>query len=130
MFEKASRLKLRFDTMQGSLSAEDLWDLPLTNRAGPRTSLDSIAIKLYEELQSTNVVSFVNTPAKADEELQLKFDIVKHIIDVRKKETEDALKERERAERKQKLLNILARKEDNELENLPVDELRKLVNES
>lgn len=129
MFEKASRCRLRFETMQGSLSVEDLWDIPLTGR-GPRTSLDSIAIKLYEELQTTTVVSFVNTPAKADEETQLKFDVVKHIIGVRKKEADDALLEHQRAERKQKLLGILARKEDNELESLPVDELRKLVNES
>lgn len=129
MFEKASRLKLRFATAQGEMMVEDLWDIPLTGR-GPRTSLDSIAITLYEELQATAVVSFVNSPAKADEETQLKFDVVKHIIDVRKKEADDALLERQRAERKQKLLSILARKEDNELENLPVDEIRKLVNES
>lgn len=130
MFEKASRLKLRFDTgLVGLCTVEDLWDLPLTSRAN-RANLDSIAITLHEELQTTNVVSFVNNPAKADEETQLKFDVVKHIIDVKKREADDALLEKQRAERKQKLLSILARKEDNELENLPVDEIRKLVNES
>ena len=35
MFQKASRLKLRFDSPKGLLSVEDLWDLPLTS-AGNR----------------------------------------------------------------------------------------------
>lgn len=44
MFEKASRMKLRFNTQRGVLSVEDLWDLPLIQ-------LDNIAIALNKKLQ-------------------------------------------------------------------------------
>ena len=49
MFEKASRLKLRFSTSIGMLSAEDLWDLPLSSRNGT-ANLDDVARNLDVDL--------------------------------------------------------------------------------
>ena len=125
MFEQASRQKLRFDTLKGLLSVEDLWDLPLT---GP-VSLDTIAIDLHRQTQADSNVSFVITDRKTDPSVQLRFDIVRHVIDVRLEEKKTADDAREASVKKQKLLAILARKEDAELEGASVDELRRMVAE-
>lgn len=124
MFDKATRLKLRFDTDRGGLSVEDLWDLPLTGRV----SLDELAIRLNKQIrESVATTSFVSPSEPDDGILQLKFDIVKHILDVRVKERDDAKNERERATKKQKLLEVLARKKDAELEGKTAEELEAMI---
>ncbi len=128
MFEKATRLKLRFESPKGLLAVEDLWDLPLTSARGA-ANLDDIARGLNRKLKDADVVSFVNKEQKSDEVIQLKFDLVKKIIDTRLAENEAATKTRERAERKQKLLSIVAEREDDTLRTMPLEELRKLLNE-
>jgi hypothetical protein len=125
MFEKAARLKLRFETCQGCLSAEDLWDLPLTSNRG-RANLDEIAIALHGQLQRSSV-SFVNDDDKPNELIQLRFDVVKHVIDVRKAENKAAADAHAKAEQKQKLLGILARKQDEELEGKTREELEAMI---
>ena len=106
MFEQASRLKLRFETTRGVLSYEDLWDLPLTSARS--VSLNDIAIGLHHQLKH-DTVSFVDDEERPDPRLQLSFDIVKHIIDVRKAEQKTLAEARAKAEQKQKLLGLLAR---------------------
>jgi hypothetical protein len=119
-FEKASRIKLRFDTALGQLSAEDLWDLPLTSET--RVSLDGIARGLHKQIQETRV-SFVEPESVSDELTQLRFDLVKHVIDVKVAERENAKRERERAARKQRILEIMAAKEDESLRGKSLAEL-------
>src|SRR5579859_435191 len=119
IFEQASRLKLRFDTFVGYLSVEDLWDADLVG-------LDKVAIGLHDALQSKSR-SFVEDTPKADLKLQLAFDVVKHIIDVKKAERQAAKEAKDRRDQKQKMLAIIARKEEGELEAKSLDELRALV---
>lgn len=134
MFEKASRLKLRFATPKGYLSLEDLWDLPLVsnNPSVPtpahRPNLDDLARELHRRLQDTAGMSFVNPEAKPDDTTQLMFDLVKHIIDVKIAEGKALLDARERSERKQKIMSIIAERRDQTLREMPIDELEKLVN--
>lgn len=126
MFEKASRQKLRFDSVKGQLTAEDLWDLPLTSSTG-RASLDDVARALHRQLKNGDDVSFVNKEQKSDTTVQLKFDIVKHVIDVRLAENEAASLARANKEKKQQLLGIIALKETEQLMGTQLDELRKLA---
>lgn len=130
LFEQAARLKLRFETPKGLLSVEDLWDLPLmafANRNYP--NLDSIARGLYDQLKETTTVSFVVKAPQKDEILQLKFDIVKHIIDVLLAEKEKAKEENERREKKARLLAMVARKQDEQLEQKTLEDLQKELQE-
>ena len=127
MFEKASRLQLRFDTSKGLLSVEDLWQLPLTSNTG-RANLDDIARELDAKVKNTSTVSFVNKPAKTDETVQLSFDIVKRVIDVRLEERDAAAAAEANKQKKQKLLVILEAKENEGLSQLSMEDLRAQIN--
>lgn len=124
IFERAARLKLRFETEKGYLDVEDLWDLPLTGRS---VSLDGIAVGLHRKLQDATPVSFVNDSAEADPTLQLRFDLVKRVIDVRMEESRAALAARDRAEKKQRIMGLIAKKQDEELAGKSTEELEALL---
>lgn len=130
MFEQATRLKLRFDSGRGLITVEDLWDLPLSSTSPNRPNLDSIAIALHRQTrESAEVVSFV-TPAAVDAgrfELGLAFEIVKHVIQVKVKERDRAKEEADRKEKKQRLLQLIAQKQDQALAEKSVDELMALA---
>ena len=124
VFEKASRQKLRFATRAGNLSVEDLWDLPLSSSV-KKVNLDEIAVELHTELNTRKTISFVNNPAKDMDDTQLKFDIVKHIIDVKMAENAKAVGERELAAKKQKIMEIITQKENEALAGQSLEDLRK-----
>lgn len=63
------------------------------------------------------------------EELQLRFEIVKHIIDYRLKQNEEARAKVDKAAKKQRLLGILAEKETEGLKAASAEELRKMIEE-
>ena len=127
MFEKASRLRLRFMSPKGMLSVEDLWDLPLTSTTG-KANLDDIARTLDSALKSNNNVSFVVTNSNNENAVvKLQFDIVLHIISTKIAENEAALKAKGNREKKQQLLEILERKQNAQVEAMSADEIRKMI---
>ena len=127
MFEKASRIGLRYETPQGLLTVEDLWKLPLTSSRPGRANLDDIAINLFRQLKESDTESFVKKAAKKDDTTQLAFDIVKHIIDVRMAEDEAAAVQRANKEKKRRILEIIAQKEDAQLFDASLDELKAMA---
>lgn len=127
MFEQATRLKLRFAVgTRVNLTVENLWDLPLTNIKGE--DLDHIAIELQEKL-STNEKSFVVQQSKTKEAQlnQLKFDIVKHIIDVRLEEQKVANLERQRAQEIATLKELQKQAKIRDLQNLSSEEIEERI---
>lgn len=129
LFAQALREKLRFSTPQGTLSVEDLWDLPLTVNRSDRVSLDSLAQDLHRKLKEAegNVVSFVKPTAKTDDRTQMSFDLVMFVLQTKLAERDAAEKARVNAETKQKLLGILARRQDAELEGKSADEIQAMI---
>lgn len=125
MFEKATRQKLRFDTPAGLLSAEDLWDLPLTSIR--KANLDDIAKGLYKQIKESDVTSFVDDTKAADDVIQLKFEVVKRVIDVKKAENLAATQRAANAEKKQQILSLIAQKETEHLAGSSLDELKALA---
>lgn len=122
LFAQATKAKLRFKsaTVNGTISVEDLWGLTLT-------ALNDIAVALVNELQ-TNSISFIDD-SKVDKTTQLKFDVVKFIIDIKKQEQAEKLLAQENAARKQRLTELLYQKENEQLSQLSVEELRKQLAE-
>jgi hypothetical protein len=127
MFEKATRLKLRFDTPQGNLSVEDLWGLPLTSTRANQANLNNIAKDVSRQLKAEGEEDFVNPKSGADEVLQFKLDIVKHVISVRQAENEAARALADRKEKKERLLELIERKQDQQMEGKSLEELQAMV---
>lgn len=125
MFEQATRIKLRFETTRGMVSAEDLWDLPLTSRNG--VSLDDLAKQLNKKLKESEEESFVVKRSTVNAQLQLQFDIVKHVIDVRLQEKETSKKASDLKQKKEKLLALRAEKEDENLKSLSTEDIDKML---
>jgi hypothetical protein len=121
MFEKATRLKLRFNH-KGLCTVEDLWDIPLE-------SLDRMFKDLNIKLKAQKEESLLETRSKEDEITDLKIAIVKHIVEVRLSEQKARKDLAAKSDKKQKLLGIIAEKQDNALRDLSVDELTKLVDD-
>ena len=124
MFEEAIRLKLRFETAKGALTVEDLYDLPLTSANRP--NLNDIAKGLSRYLRE-NEEDFVGTASKADTAAQLKFAIVKHVIAERLAENEAAKAAADRRETKARIMELIAKKQDESLQNKSLEELQAMV---
>ncbi len=121
MFEKASRLKLRFN-YRGLCITEDLWDMPLT-------ALDTIYKGLNGQLKAQKEESLLETKSEADELLDLQIAIVRHVVEVRlaeQRERQDAVA---KAAQKQKIMAIIADKQDAELHSMSIEDLNKLIAE-
>lgn len=123
IFERASRAKLRFASSVGDLTTEQLWDIPLTAK-GERPNLDLIARTVNGELKGLAEGSFVvTTPDPRQTEMELKLDILKHVIASKLAAKAAAEKAAENAERKRRLLAALGRKEEAALEGMSKDEI-------
>ena len=124
LFEKASRMKLRFDSSVGMINAEDLWDVPLG-------TLDEIAKSANRSLKRDEEESFVVRKPKSgpDQMFVLGFEIVKYVIKVRLDEAEAALHTKELQEKKQKIMALIAKKEDAAFETVGIEELRAMLEE-
>ena len=119
MFKEASRVKLRFNTQNGVLSVEDLWDLSLEQ-------LDELAIALEAEYkQNKKAKSFIQKKTAKDKTAKLRFDIVLEVLNTKLDEKEASLDEAKRKEESAKIMAILAKKKEEELANLSVEELEK-----
>lgn len=120
MFDQATRLKLRFESNKGLLSVEQVWDLNLT-------ALNEMAKGLNRQVKAaqTDEEDFIGTKSNVDSELQLRFDVVKHIIGVKLKERDDTKDAAERKASNQAILELIQRKKQQELEGLSIEELEK-----
>lgn len=127
MFEYATRKKLRFASSKGELTVEQLWDVPLRGRDD--FNLDTIAKGANKALKALSEESFVRTERTPDQyRAEMALEIVKHVIEVKLAE-EDAAKRRadNKAER-EKLLAILAKKQEGKLDELSEKELQRRIN--
>jgi len=121
MFKAASRQKLRF-THKGICSIEELWDMSLSE-------LDKIYKELSGKLQSKQGDSLLQKASKEDDIINLQLSIVKDVFETLNTE-KDAAKDRKlKKEKKSHLLEIIAHKQDADLQNKSVEELTALVND-
>lgn len=121
IFEYVTRNKVRF-SFRGMISVEDLWDLSLTN-------LDSIYKELNKQSKQSEEESLLNIKTQEDELLNVQIEIVKHIVSVKLAEKEAREKASAKKAQKQKIMSIIAAKQDEALQNSSIDELQKMLDE-
>ena len=128
LFLQATREKFRFESLKGDLSVEQLWDLPLTSRTG--VDLDTVAKAVNADLKASNEESFVNVNNNpAVSRLQAKLEVVKAIIEVKLVQAEAAKKRAEKAAERQRLMEVLHSKKDQELQGLSVEEIERRLSQ-
>jgi len=107
---------------RGIISVEDVWDLNVKD-------LDSIFKTLNSQLKQVKEESLLETRTKEDQELDMKIEIIKYIVKVKLEEENIRLKAKEQKEKKQKIMEILSTKQDQDLQNKTVEELTNMLNE-
>lgn len=121
MFEVATREKMRFP-FKGMISVEDLWDLSVQN-------LDKVFKILNSQRKEAQEESLLNTKSSEDERLDTQIEIVKYIVNVKLEEQAARVKDAENKEKKQKIMALMAKKDDEAMENMSKEELQKLLDE-
>lgn len=123
LFEAASKMKLRFSSNKGMITSEDLWDLSLAD-------LDEMARETYKRVRDDmDHVSFVRPVSKVDSTDLLRLDILKRVIEVKMEERDAAEKAVLQNAKKQRILNIMAEKEDENLKGASLEDLRQMLAE-
>ena len=117
MFETASRRKYRFP-FHGSINTEDLWDLSVQN-------LDLVFKALNAQVKQSSEESLLQTKNPASQQLETQIAIVKHIVSVKLAEAETRRLASENAQKRQRIMEIISSKQDEELHSKSIEELSK-----
>lgn len=121
IFESASRSKTRF-AYKGSLSVEDLWDLSVQE-------LDRIFKGLNAKLKVYMEESLLGPKGSENTELDIQVAIVRRIVEVKLAEAAARELESEKKAKRQKILSILAEKQDGALASKSEEDLKKMLDE-
>ena len=128
IFEYATRNKIRFQSSRGELTLEQLWDVPLRGNNGEAFDLNAVAKmanKAYKDISEESFVETVKTQEHVRREMAL--EVVKYVIDAKLADEEYAKRRADNRLEKEKLLGILAEKQDGKLSELSEKELRRRI---
>lgn len=120
IYKQASMLALRIETSKGSLSVEQLWTLKLTE-------LDQLAVSLKKSMEDSSTKSFLKATTKVNQLAKLKFDIVLDILNTKKEAQDAASMDAEKKAHNEKILALIAQKEDGKLQEMSIEELKLML---
>ena len=121
IFEAASKNKYRYP-YKGMITTEDLWDLT-------QAQLDVIYKALNKGVSEAQVSSLMCKVTDVDAELLNKIEIVKYIFNAKEAEAEARKNDAAKHAKKQRILDILAQKQEDALQSMSEDELKKMLDE-
>jgi hypothetical protein len=118
MFEQAARMKLRFPLpgKGGQITAEDLWDLKTED-------LDMVYTTINHSLKAVKDEGLLQKKDTNVAIMELQLGIIKRVYEVKVEEAEKKLAEKERREKRRRIDELIAKKQDSELEGKSLDEL-------
>ena len=121
IFEAASKNKYRYP-YKGMITTEDLWDLT-------QAQLDVIYKALNKGVSEAQVSSLMCKVTEVDAELLNKIEIVKYIFNAKEAEAEARKNDAAKHAKKQRILDILAQKQEDALQSMSEDELKKMLDD-
>lgn len=125
LFEMASQMKFRYP-FKGMISTEDLWDLKLSE-------LDTVYKTLNKELKALDGDSLIASKSADDgvkaNELKNKIELVKYIFNSKQQAADLARMAADRVAKKQRILEVLAQKQNDALQNMSEDDLKKMLDD-
>lgn len=121
IFEYAAENKLRFP-YKGSISTEDLYDLGVEE-------LDMIFKTLNREVKKSNEESLLAKKSDSDTKLNVKIEIIKKIVSKKLAEIEESKNAIMKKHKNEKIMELIAQKQDENLRSLSIDELKKMLEE-
>ena len=119
LFKVAVKKKYRFN-FKGQLTVEDLWDLSVED-------LDKIYKNLKSQQKNASEESLLDTVTKEDRELSNKVEIIKSIVTDKLAAAERAKKAAEKKAQNQRILEIMADKQDAALKEKSLEELQAML---
>ena len=120
MYKEALQKKLRFKTNKGMITTEDLFDLSLQN-------LNTLAIMLDKKISEAPKKSFIEELPAEENDDEPRFSIVKDVINIKLKARKDNIDKAQADAQKKRILEILAKRNDEELEKKSTEELRAML---
>lgn len=121
IFEAASKNKYRYP-YKGMITTEDLWDLT-------PAQLDIVYKALNKGVSEAQISSLMCKVTEVDAELLNKIEIVKYIFNAKEAEAEACKNDAAKYAKKQRILDILAQKQEDALQSMSEDELKKMLDE-
>ena len=122
MYKQASKLGLRILTSKGMLSVEQLWQLSQVDLSNAIKAVKKVLKKTDDD-----ELSFLEDTKVVDVENQLRFDILKDVYLTKKAEAEAIKDAAEIKQHNQKILALIAEKQEGKLRDMSVEELEKLL---
>lgn len=120
IFEEATRLGLTFEH-KGTIGVEDLWNLSLE-------ALDSI-YKGLKAISKQSEEGLLRTRNPKDKETELKMAVVYRVFEVKQAELDEKKLAAEKRQKREKLKEVLERKQNRELENKSAAEIQAMIDE-
>lgn len=118
IYKQANRLGLRFNTNRGVLATEQLFQLSLTD-------LDALAVSL--EVSQAGKKSFIRETSQDDEIAKLKFDVALDVLNTIMKEQKDAREMLQNKRKNEKILALIAEKQEGALKEKTIEELEAML---
>lgn len=119
IFEIATKEKYRFP-YKGQISTEDLWDLTAAQ-------LDTVYKTLNAEKKTTEEDSLLGQRTKEEQKLLNKIELVKYIFAEKQADLEARKQKAANDEKKRRIMELIASKEDAALGEKSIDDLKKML---
>jgi hypothetical protein len=125
IFLQGTKQGLRFDSPQGSLTIEDLWNIPLTTSRSNRASIEVLGaslLKTQRDLEGAGSILSTSTSTPEKRKVDLQVAILRKVAEVRQLDNAAKVNAAKKREEKETLLQVIA---ERELKEASIEDLKK-----